>query len=65
MLTGTHWQVFLYLKNLFVIEFQNNLSQLNHTPTHLKSNILDLVLTNADEHISNVEMTPSMSRYAF
>ena len=38
--------------------FQNNLSQLIHTPTHLKGNILDLVLTNSDELISNVEVTP-------
>ena len=38
--------------------FQNNLSQIIHTPTHLKGNILDLVLTNSDELISNVEVTP-------
>ena len=38
--------------------FQNNLSQLINTPTHLKGNILDLVLTNSDELISNVEVTP-------
>lgn len=38
--------------------FQNNLSQLVHSPTHLKGNILDLVLTNSDELISNVEVIP-------
>ena len=34
--------------------FQNNLI---HTHTHLKGNILDLVLTNSDELISNVEVS--------
>ena len=38
--------------------FQNNLCQLIHTPTHLKGNILDLILTNNVELISNVEVTP-------
>ena len=38
--------------------FQNNLSQLVHSPTHLKGNILDLILTNSDELISNVEVIP-------
>ena len=38
--------------------FQNNLCQLIHTPTHLKGNILDLILTNYVELISNVEVTP-------
>ena len=36
--------------------FQNNLSQLVHSLTHLKGNILDLVLTNSDELINNVEV---------
>ena len=38
--------------------FQNNLSQLVHSPTHLKGSILDLVLTNSDELLSNVEVIP-------
>ena len=38
--------------------FQNNLSQLIHTPTHLKGNILNLIPTNSDELISNAEVTP-------
>ena len=41
-----------------IFVFQNNLSQLVHSPTHLKGNILDLVLTNSDELISNVEVIP-------
>ena len=38
-LTGT----FLSSKSFCDFVFQNNLSQLIHTPTHLKGNILDLV----------------------
>ena len=48
-----------YLQNPSVILFfQNNLSQLVHSPTHLKGNILDLILTNSDELLSNVEVIP-------
>ena len=53
-LTGTS----LSSKSFCDFVFQNNLSQLIHTHTHLKGNILDIVLTNSDELISNVEVTP-------
>lgn len=44
---------------------QNNLSQLVHSPTHLKANILDFVLTNSDEFISNIEAIPPHHSLSF
>ena len=56
-LTGTLRLVPPYLQNPSVI-LCFRLSQVVHSPTHLKGNILDLVLTNSDKLISNVEVIP-------
>ena len=36
--------------------FKLNLTQLIHYPTHNKGNILDLLITNIDNHISNIQI---------
>ena len=57
-LSDINWQCLsssTHFSNLFCnLVFQHNLSQLIHVPTHIKGNTLDLLLTNIDNHISNV-----------
>lgn len=38
--------------------FENNLTQMIQCPTHIKGNILDLVLTNSDDLISDIAVHP-------
>ena len=39
--------------------YKHNLAQPITTPTHIKGNILDLVLTNSTDYISNLDIKPS------
>ena len=49
------------ISNLFCdFLFNNNLSQLVNEPTHIKGNILDLVLTNSDNDISNSNLSSAV-----
>ena len=49
------------LSNVFCdLIFQHNLSQLIQMPTHVKGNTLDLLITNIDNHITNLSVTPSI-----
>ena len=40
--------------------FNNKLSHLVKEPTHIKGNILDVVLTNSDNNISNISVSPQL-----
>ena len=63
-LRDVNWQCLsasTHLSNVFCdLIFQHNLSQLIQMPTHIKGNTLDLLITNIDNHTTNLSVTPSI-----
>ena len=59
-LPSINWHTNLSTNNLeqmFLNEFiRLGLIQCVHAPTHIKNNILDIILTNSDDYISNLEI---------
>ena len=45
--------------------FQHNLTQLIMEPTHIKGNILDLLITNIDNHINDLMVNPICALVCF